>query len=101
LWLLPLAKTEATELSLDRFPLGDLGEFITLVRGFEHVPNFLGALQSLHLVVLLPTQRGEEYCCGLGVEVLNLGHLVLIIILIPDGWYLCSKLNNIPYTFVE
>jgi hypothetical protein len=39
-----LAKTEATELPLDRFPLGDLGEFITLVRGFEHVPNFLGAL---------------------------------------------------------
>jgi hypothetical protein len=43
LWLLPLAKTEATELPLDRFPLGDLGEFITLVRRLEHVPNFLGA----------------------------------------------------------
>ena len=35
LWLLPLAKTEATELPLDRFPLGNLGEFITLVRGLE------------------------------------------------------------------
>jgi hypothetical protein len=28
----------------------------------------------------------------------NLGHLVLIIIFIPYGWYLYTKLNNIPYT---
>jgi hypothetical protein len=37
----------------------------------------------------------------LRVEVLDLGHLILIIVLIPYGWYLCTKLNNIPYTFVE
>jgi hypothetical protein len=33
--------------------------------------------------------------------VLDLGHFVLIIIFIPYGWYLYTKLNNIPYTFVE
>jgi hypothetical protein len=53
LWLFPLAKTKATELPLDRFPLGDLGEFITLVCGLEKVPNFLCILQPLHLVVFL------------------------------------------------
>jgi hypothetical protein len=33
LWLLPLAKSEATELPLDRFPLGDLGHLVSFVRG--------------------------------------------------------------------
>jgi hypothetical protein len=33
--------------------------------------------------------------------VLDLGYLVLIIIFIPYGWYLYSKLNNIPYALVE
>jgi hypothetical protein len=55
LWLLPLAKSEATELPLDRFPLGDLGYFVSFVRRLEYVPNLLGALQSLHLVILLST----------------------------------------------
>jgi hypothetical protein len=31
----------------------------------------------------------------------DLGHLVLIIIFIPYGWYLYTKLNNISYAFVE
>jgi hypothetical protein len=44
LWLLPLAKPEATELPLDRFPLGDLGHLVSFVRGLEYVPNLLGAL---------------------------------------------------------
>jgi hypothetical protein len=44
-----LAKTEATELPLDRFPLGDLGEFITLVRRLEHVPNFLGVTPQVSI----------------------------------------------------
>ena len=35
LWLLPFAKPEPTELPLDRFPLGDLGELITFMRGLE------------------------------------------------------------------
>jgi hypothetical protein len=55
LWLLPLAKSEATELPLDRLPLGDLGHLVSFVRGLEYVPNLLGALQSLHLVILLST----------------------------------------------
>jgi hypothetical protein len=48
-------KHEAAELPLDRLPLGDLSHLISFVRGFEHVPNFLGALQPLHLVILLST----------------------------------------------
>jgi hypothetical protein len=55
LWLLPFAKPEATELPLDRFPLGDLRKLISLVRGFEHIPNLLGALQPLYFVILLST----------------------------------------------
>jgi hypothetical protein len=55
LWLLPLAKPEATELPLDRLPLGDLGDLVSFVRGLEYVPNLLGTLQSLHLVILLST----------------------------------------------
>jgi hypothetical protein len=42
-----------------------------------------------------------EHSGGLGVEVHDLGHFVLIIIFIPYGWYLYTKLNNIPYAFVK
>jgi hypothetical protein len=55
LWLLPLAKSEATELPLDRLPLSDLGHLVSFVRGLEYVPNLFGALQPLHLVILLST----------------------------------------------
>jgi hypothetical protein len=55
LWLFPLMKHEATELPLDRFPLGDLGHLVSFVRDFEHVPNLFGTLQSLHLIILLST----------------------------------------------
>jgi hypothetical protein len=53
LWLLSLVEDESTELPLDRLPLGDLGHLVPLVRGLEHVPNLLGALQPLHFVILL------------------------------------------------
>jgi hypothetical protein len=55
LWLLPLVKHEPTELPLDRLPLGDLGHLVSFVRGLEHVPNLLCALQPLHLIILLST----------------------------------------------
>ena len=55
LWLLPFVKPEPTELPLDRFPLGDLGELISLVRGFEYIPNLLGVLQPLYFVIFLFT----------------------------------------------
>jgi hypothetical protein len=55
LWLLPLAKPEATEFPLDRLPLGDLGYFVSFVRRLEYVPNLLCALQPLHLIILLST----------------------------------------------
>jgi hypothetical protein len=55
LWLLPLVEHEPTELPLDRFPLGDFGHLISFVRGLEHVPNFFGTLQPLHLIILLST----------------------------------------------
>jgi hypothetical protein len=53
--LLPLMKHEATELPLDRFPLGDLGHLVSFVRGLEYIPNLFGALQSLDLIILLST----------------------------------------------
>jgi hypothetical protein len=55
LWLLSLVEDESTELPLDRLPLGDLGHLISFVRGLEHVPNLLGALQPLHFIILLST----------------------------------------------
>jgi hypothetical protein len=55
LWLFPLVEHEATELPLDRLSLGDLGHLVSFVCGLEHVPNFFGTLQSLHLIILLST----------------------------------------------
>jgi hypothetical protein len=55
LWLLPLVEHKATELPLDRFPLGDLGHLVSFVRGLEHVPNLLCTLQPLYLIILLST----------------------------------------------
>jgi hypothetical protein len=55
LWILPLVKHEATELPLDRFPLGDLGHLVSFVRGLEYIPNLFGALQPFRLVLLLST----------------------------------------------
>ena len=101
LWLLPLAKPEATELHLDRLPLGDFGHLISFVRGLKHVPNLLGALQPLHFIILLSTWRGEEYSSGLGVEVPDLGDLVRVVALVPYGRYLRFKLNNVSYACVE
>jgi hypothetical protein len=44
LWLLSLVMHEATELPLDRFPLGDPCHLVSFVRGFEHVLNIFGGL---------------------------------------------------------
>jgi hypothetical protein len=96
LWLLSLVEDEPTEFSLDRFMLGDFGHFVPFMRRLEDVPNFVGTLQSLHLVVLLLTQGSEEYGGGLGVEVPYLGGLIRVVILVAHLWYLRSKLNNIP-----
>jgi hypothetical protein len=59
--LFPFVEDESTELSLDRFALGDLGHLVPFVRGFGDIPNFFGSLQPLHLIILLSTQGGEEY----------------------------------------
>jgi hypothetical protein len=101
LWLFSLVEDESTELPLNRLPLGDLGHLISLVRGLDHVPSILGIFQPLRFIILLSTQRGEEYSSGLGVEVPDLGNLVRVISFIPFGWYLRSKLNNIPYACME
>jgi hypothetical protein len=50
-----LVEDDTTELPLDRLPFGDLGHIISLVCGLEHVPNLLGTLQPLHLIILLST----------------------------------------------
>jgi hypothetical protein len=97
----PFVEDKSTELSLDRFAFGDLGHLVPFVRGFEDVPNFLGVLQPLHLIILLSTQGGEEYRSCLGVEVRNLGGLVRVVVLVPYLRFLRSSLNNTPNTFVE
>jgi hypothetical protein len=99
--LFSFVEDESTEFSLDRLALGDLGHLIPFVLSFEDVPNLFGALQSLHLVILLLTQGGEEYRRGLGVKVPNLGGLVRVVVFVPHFRYLHSILNNIPNTFVE
>jgi hypothetical protein len=55
LWLLSLVEDDTTELPLERLPLGDLGHLIPFMRGFEHIPYLLGAIQPLHFVILLST----------------------------------------------
>jgi hypothetical protein len=99
--LFPFVEDESTELALDRLLLGDLCHLVPFVRGFEDVPNFFGILQPLHLIILLSTQGGKEYRGCLRVEVPNLGGLIRVVVLVPHLWCLRSKLNNIPYTFVE
>ena len=82
LWLFSLVEDEPTEFSLNRFVLGDFGHFVPFMRRLEDVPNFIGTLQFLHLVVLLLTQGSKEYGGGLGVEVPHLGGLIEIVVLI-------------------
>jgi hypothetical protein len=55
LWLFSLVEDEPTELPLDRLLLGDFCHLISFVRGLEHVPNFFGTLQPLHLIIILST----------------------------------------------
>jgi hypothetical protein len=98
--LFSFVEDKSTELSLDRFALGDLGHLVPFVRRFEDVPNFFGILQPLDLIILLSTQGGKEYRSCLGVEIRNLGGLVRVIVLVGHLWCLRSKLNNIPNAFV-
>jgi hypothetical protein len=101
LWLFSFVEDELIEFSLDRFTVGDFGHLVPFMRRLEDVPNLFGTLQPLHFVILLPTQGSKEYRGGLGIEVPYLGGLIGIIILVAHLWYLRSKLNNIPNTFVE
>jgi hypothetical protein len=101
LWLLSFVEDESTELSLDRFVLGDLGHLVPFVRRFEDIPNLFDIFQPLHLIIPLSTQGGEEYRSCLGIKMSNLGGLIRVVVLIAHLWCLRSKLNNIPYAFVE
>jgi hypothetical protein len=101
LWLLSFVEDESTEFSLDRLALGDLGHLVPFVCCLEDVPNFFGTLQPLHFIILLSTQGGEEYSCGLGIEVPNLGDFVRVVAFVPHIRYLRSKLNNVPNACVE
>jgi hypothetical protein len=101
LWLFSFVKDESSELSLDRYALGDLGHLIPFMRRLEEVPNFFGIFQPLHLVVLLSTQGSKEYRGCLGIKMPYLGGLIKVVVLVAHLWCLRSKLNNIPYTFVE
>jgi hypothetical protein len=66
--LFPFVEDESTELSLNRFALGDLGHLVPFVRCFEDVPNFFDIFQPLHLIILLPTQGSKEYRSFLGIK---------------------------------
>ena len=101
LWFLSFVEDESIKFSLDHFALGDFGHLFPFMRRLEDVPNFFDIVQPLHLVVLLSTQGSEEYRGGLGIEVSYLGGLIGVIVLIAHLWCLRSKLNNIPYTFME
>jgi hypothetical protein len=101
LWLLSFIEDESTEFSLDRFALGDLGHLVPFVRHLEDIPNFFGIFLPLHLIILLSTQGGEKYRSCLGVKMPNLGGLIRVVVLVAYMWCLRSKLNNIPYAFVE
>jgi hypothetical protein len=101
LWLFSFVEDESIEFSLDRLVLGDLGHLVPFMRRFEDVSNFFGIFQPLHLIILLSTQGGEEYRSCLGVKMPNLGGLIRVVVLIAHLWCLCSKLNIIPYAFVE
>jgi hypothetical protein len=101
LCLFSLVEDESAEFSLDRFVLGDFGHLVPFMCRLEDVPNLFGTLHPLRLVVLLPTQGNEEYGGRLRVEVFYLGGLIGVLVLVTHMWYLRSKLNNIPYAFME
>jgi hypothetical protein len=101
LWLLSFVEDESTEFSLDRFTFGDFGYFVPFMRHFEDIQNFFSIFQPLHLIIFLSTQGGEEYRNCLGIKMPYLGGLIGVIILVAHLWCLRSKLNNIPYAFME
>jgi hypothetical protein len=101
LWLLSFVKDESTELSLDRLALGDFDHLVPFIRCLVDIRNFFGSFQPLHLIILLSTQGGKEYRSCLGVKMPYLGDLIRVVVLVARLWCLRSKLNNIPYAFVE
>jgi hypothetical protein len=48
--LFSFVEDESTELSLDRFPLGDFGHLVPFVRRFEDVPNFFDVFNPCTLL---------------------------------------------------
>jgi hypothetical protein len=76
LWLLSFVEDESIELSLDRLTLGNFGHLVPFMRRLEDIPNFFGIFQPLHLIILLPTQGGEEYRSCLGIKKSYLGGLI-------------------------
>jgi hypothetical protein len=100
-WLFSFVEDESTELSLDRLALGDLGHLVPFVRCLQDIPNFFSIFQPLDLIILLSTYGGEKYRSCLGIKMPNLGGLIRVVVLVAHLWCLCSKLNNIPYAFVE
>jgi hypothetical protein len=101
LWLFFFVEDESTELSLDRLVLGDFGHLVPFMCRFEDIQNFFGIFQPLNLIILLSTRGGEEYRSCLRVKMPYLGGLIGVVVLVAHLWCLRSKLNNIPYAFVE
>jgi hypothetical protein len=101
LWLLSFVKDEWTELSLDRLALGYFGHLVPFMRRLEDIPNFFGIFQPLHLIILFSAQGGEEYRSCLGSKMPYLGGHIAVVVLVAHMWCMRSKLNNIPYAFME
>jgi hypothetical protein len=101
LCLLSFVENESTEFSLDRSRLVILVTLSPSCAVLRTSQIYLALFNPLHLVALLSTQGSEEYRGGLGVEVPHLGGLIEVIVLVAHLWCLHSKLNNIPYAFVE
>jgi hypothetical protein len=101
LCLLSFVENESTEFSLDRSRLVILVTLSPSCAVLRTSQFYLALFNPLHLVALLSTQGSEEYRGGLGVEVPHLGGLIEVIVLVAHLWCLHSKLNNIPYAFVE
>jgi hypothetical protein len=98
LWPFFFEHGKPLELSFKELHFGDL---VTFMHDLEGIPNIILTLQELHLVVLLLTQRSNEYLASLGVAMDDLLHLHMIVVLIIEIWYLNSYLNNIPNAWME
>jgi hypothetical protein len=101
LWLLSFVEGELTEFSLDRLALGDLGHLVPFVCRFEDVPIFFSIYKPCTLLYSSRHKHARSIEVAWELKMPNLGGLVQVVVLVAHLWCVRSKLNNIPYAFVE